>query len=351
MIVRSRGERVLGVLLEEQEKRGGSLPFREFMRLALYHPELGYYAQNIREVGKGGDFTTVPTVSSLLAKAVFEWTEKIRREVPCLRDAPVIEVGGGSGAMAVSFFRAMGWRRFFSFFSRPYWLVDVSRPLGEQQERRAGKGRVRRFSSVGDALEAAGGKAIFFSNELVDAFPCSVWEMGEGGWKEVGVRVEEERVCEVLLERELPDSTIFLQGGETFAFGQRVETHEAWKEWLAEWSPKVEAGAMLTIDYGALAAEVYRQKRKGSLRGYWRQERYEGGGVYSRFGMQDLTADVNFSDVERWGEAAGWKTSSIAPLADFLRRWQGEGFGGEDGRFFDLQDAGGAFLVCEAVKR
>jgi SAM-dependent MidA family methyltransferase len=64
---------------------------------------------------------------------------------------------------------------------------------------------------------------------------------------------------------------------------------------------------MLTIDYGANSAEeIYDRRPGGTMRAYHRQQRIEGGGIYARFGRQDLTSDVNFADLVRWGEALGW---------------------------------------------
>ena len=37
---------------------------------------------------------------------------------------------------------------------------------------------------------------------------------------------------------------------------------------------------------------------------------------------QDLTADVNFSDLVRWGEELGFQTLSLETQRDFLLRWQ-----------------------------
>lgn len=99
---------------------------------------------------------------------------------------------------------------------------------------------------------------------------------------------------------------------------------------------------MLTIDYGAdTAAEIYARRPGGTLRAYHRHERIEGGGVYARFGKQDLTCDVNFADLVGWGEESGWETVRLGSQGDFL------------GRFGSARDAmaddgpGTAFRVLE----
>nr|MBP6783174.1 hypothetical protein [Verrucomicrobiales bacterium] len=73
----------------------------------------------------------------------------------------------------------------------------------------------------------------------------------------------------------------------------------------------------------------------------FRHERIEGGGVYGRIGKQDLTFDVNFGDLVKWGEAVGSETVRLSSQRGFLER-----FGlGRDVMAGD--GAGGAFQVLE----
>ena len=105
------------------------------------------------------------------------------------------------------------------------------------------------------------------------------------------------------------------------ASGQRVEVHAAYHRWLAAWLPNWQAGRLLTIDYGDRGTEIYRRQPRGTLRAYFQHQRFVGAEVYQRFGHQDLTADVNFTDLQAWGEAAGLVTARYETQADFLRRW------------------------------
>jgi len=43
----------------------GPLSFFEFMQLALYAPDLGYYVAGCRKLGEAGDFITAPELSPL----------------------------------------------------------------------------------------------------------------------------------------------------------------------------------------------------------------------------------------------------------------------------------------------
>ena len=78
---------------------GGWLSLEAFMQLALHHPQEGYYSSSIENIGQRGDFSTTPTLSPILAKAIVaHWKEACSR---CGRRLPLLEIGAGSGALAV----------------------------------------------------------------------------------------------------------------------------------------------------------------------------------------------------------------------------------------------------------
>jgi SAM-dependent MidA family methyltransferase len=345
---------LLRKLEELQMRHGGWIPWREFMALALYDEDFGYYGRRVEEIGRKGDFTTAPVVSSLLAQGLVGWVKEWRRREPGRwRGAPWIEVGAGSGALAVAWKRAF--RRHIPWWERmvgggmPYWIVEVSPGLRRTQEKALGRRGARWFGSVAEALRAAGGRAVLFSNELVDAMPCSAWERRKAGWEERGVVLENDGIREVTRPGSLPDSSIWQAAN--WEVGQRVETHELWRAWLAEWQAEAKQVRMLTIDYGTSAEHLLRRRPGGTLRAYWRHQRLEGSSIYARVGQQDLTADVNVTDLLEWGTASGWSNVGWQRLADFLRRTTTEeGRTLEEKRLLDPDDAGGAFFVLEQGK-
>ncbi len=68
----------------------GDLTFLDFMELALYHPEFGYYARGLNPVGKGGDYVTAPSLSPVfsfaLANLVREFLRRSEGEVSTIAD-------------------------------------------------------------------------------------------------------------------------------------------------------------------------------------------------------------------------------------------------------------------------
>ena len=107
------------------------------MRVALYDPELGYYARNVRSVGPRGDFSTTATLHPALGEAVAAWASARRKE---LFDGGVarwnlIEAGPGTGELARTVLRALPLlaRRTVALH-----LVETSPVLREKQRERFG---------------------------------------------------------------------------------------------------------------------------------------------------------------------------------------------------------------------
>ncbi len=295
-------------------EEGGLISFERFMTEALYHPRYGYYSSNVCTVGRRGDFSTAVTLHPAVAEAVARWALRERRETLGLtRFHPwrVIEVGGGDGAMA---------RDFLACLSRTermlltYHIVEISDPLQRRQKEVLG-GAVRWCRTMEEALNSSGGKALIFSNELVDAFPVVVvrWNNTAGRWEELYLRdlgrqgIDEEWAPIGESRRRELESTAFMEGPDIAPRKhlQRYEVHARYRSWLESWVPHWRKGSLLTIDYGGRLPELSHRRPEGSVRAFFQGVRLQGAEVYDRFGHQDLTADVNFGDLMLWGEWLG----------------------------------------------
>jgi SAM-dependent MidA family methyltransferase len=134
---------------------------------------------------------------------------------------------------------------------------------------------------------------------------------------ELHLRIAEGKISEQLIPATLPESSIF---EHPHPIGQRVEIHESYRRWLESWGQGWISGAILTMDYGDLSKTLYHRRPAGSLRGYAVQQRLAGIEAFQNPGLCDITADVNFSDLEKWGTDLGWKTESHITLTDFLNQ-------------------------------
>lgn len=278
------------------------------MARALHDPERGYYARNIRHIGARGDFTTAPQLSEAPARAIADWIARTLRETKIRH---VIEIGPGLGTLTAQVIRKLP---FAIRFRTRFHLVESSPALAEHQIALFGK-KVSHHRSIHEALQSCSGEAVIFSNELVDAFPARVFRKNSGSWREVALTSS----CrEILLPpARLPPSSIFQIPCKE---NQTVEVHDAYRLWLESWLPHWTRGGMLTIDYGDIAEQLYRQRPQGTLRAYLLHQRLHGSAVFENCGLQDITADVNFTDLAAWSRPwlASYPSSSFA---DFIRNF------------------------------
>lgn len=300
-----------------------TLPFADWMAKALHDPVQGYYARQVRTVGRHGDFSTSATISSVLGGAIARWLVQEMAAQRGIRH--VIEVGGGDGSLSAAVRQSLGW---WKRQSLKWCMVETSLPLQEKQKEKLGEGQARWSGEMRSALEACGGRAFIFHNELLDAFPVRLlqWDAAAAGWSEVWLRNESGRWREFLKPHELTlEEKAKHRSLDPAAWSpvplrdrQRLELGTAAHDWLAEWAPRWKAGAMLTLDYGDTFPSVYRRRPQGTVRAYFMHQCLTGAQVHENMGRQDVTADVNFTDLEAAGAALGWSGRPLLTQREFL---------------------------------
>lgn len=299
---------------------GEMITFREWMQRALYDPQHGYYARQIRTVGRRGDFSTSATISTALGEAIAAWLHKeyaTQRQV-----RTIIEVGGGSGDLMCAVRRALGWR---GRWRHRFFMVEASPVLREAQQQKLAGASVQWFEDLPTALRTCGGKAFIYHNELLDAFPVTLVEWSAAGqtWQEIWLEADETKWQEQRrsLEPNLEEGRHYsaLDRWKPPYDKQRCELGTGAHAWIQQWAPQWHAGAMLTLDYGAAFPELYRRMPAGTLRAYQMHQRFTGPELYEQMGRRDITADVNFTDLMRWGEVLGWQQAVLQSQREFLQ--------------------------------
>jgi len=308
------------------------LRFDRFMERALHDPVRGYYARRIQAVGRGGDFTTTPMLSTALARAIAAWVVESG-----LRN--LIEIGPGEGRLAADVMKAIPWwkRRRITLH-----LVERSTPLREKQQALLGN-RARWHESIRDALKACPDGAAIVSNELIDAFAARRFQKAAHGWNELFLLPGNPPSESWQPAGTLPESSLFRLPHPT---GQIIEVHESAMNWLREWLPGWSRGRMLIIDYGDEDRALYHRRPHGTLRGYLLQQRVEGRAVYQNAGRQDLTVDVNFTDLRHTAALASAREIRLKTQREFLLPYV-DPANPVDAALVDPAGAGSAFKVME----
>ncbi len=301
---------------------GRAARFEDWMRVALYDPELGYYGRNVRGLGARGDFATAATLHPVLGEAVAEWAAVRRKELFGGGLVPwnLIEAGPGTGELARTALEALP---FLARRSVTLRLVETSPVLRETQRALLG-GRATWHATMQDALRACEGRALVYASELLDALPVRVLRRRGGGWEELwissnGAECREE--WRPASSEGAGFSGAFSVFSRPWPEGQRVEIAPAARDWLLSWKSLFLRGSLLLLDYGDSVDALYERRPRGTVRGYAHHQRLEGAELYANAGLVDLTADVNFTDLIAWGEEQGLATTRFETQADFLRRF------------------------------
>ncbi|MFQ4146015.1 class I SAM-dependent methyltransferase [Chlorogloeopsis sp. ULAP02] len=99
--------------------------------------------------------------------------------------------------------------------------------------------------------------------------------------------------------------------------GYRSEVNLAALNLLGVVADRLQRGYVLTVDYGYPASSYYNPRRsQGTLQCYWHHQRHHN--PYINVGRQDITAHVDFTALERWGEGCGLNKVSFTRQELFL---------------------------------
>lgn len=307
------------------------MPASEFMSLALYHPEYGYYRRGIPMWGfEGKDYYTALDLGSLLGEAIARLLQKVWLELDRPNSFTVYEPGAGRGWLGRDILNAA-----HSDFAESinYVHCDDS-PIATQEAIRIlepwlEKGKARLIKQ-GDEIDAFVGAII--SNELFDALPAQPWRWDGVTWKrEVLISLSDEGSGQTGWEVSEPGEagTWFGQQAEG---GLQPEDGSIWVEDLPTVLKKackpLQKGLFLTIDYGDSASKLI--AKGADLRRYIKH--HVDGKWWENPGNSDLTADVDFTRMVYLLECQGFKTQqptslgrwirNNAPLAEWEEQWQ-----------------------------
>ena len=290
-------ERTPEAEIRRRIESNGPITFDEFMEVALYHPNGGYYTHDRQETTYGDYYTSPsahPAFSALIAVQLEAMWKALNRPTPF----HVVEIGAGSGIMA----------RDITEFARQHLPEFVN---------------AMRYMTVDQARDETprGVVGCVLSNELIDAFPVHRFEIRDGRVVELFVDINADgRLHTVpvepstpLLARRLDKLSVELPDGTRGEVNLRIGP------WARQVAEIIERGFVLTIDYGYEAKELYSPKRsQGTLQTYYKHT--SGSSPYQWIGRQDITAHVDFTTVIEEGGAVGLRPLCLMTQAEYLDR-------------------------------
>lgn len=311
--VSDRGNRdLIAVIRAEIDAAGGRIPFARFMELALYHPVWGYYLSPLRRPGRPGDFLTAPETHPFfgitLARQIAECWERLNRPTPFV----VREYGSGIGALAWDVIAGLSAEAPECRAAVEYRLVETNPHRRAQALAGFAEGGLSDVVRGEEIAPGAGPEPItgvVIANEVADALAVHrlIWRNGRlrEGWVVWSANGFTEEEHDLSPEAATADPEGMLrENGIRLDEGDRIEISPATAAWFASAARGLQHGYAIVIDYGYLAAELYRAHRlAGTVRAH--REHTVSDDLFRHVGEQDLTAHVDFSALRRAGEEAG----------------------------------------------
>ncbi|HEY0141433.1 MAG TPA: SAM-dependent methyltransferase [Thermoanaerobaculia bacterium] len=313
----------------------GDLSFRDFVELVLYHPEFGYYATGLNPVGKRGDYITGPSLSPAfsfaLSRLVREFVSRCGGGV-----CSIVDIGCGDGGLirslatdvaeeGVRFFgvdRALervegGSSGFLGVPRRSSDEIDRKpRNSEEPEEPEEPRGTVRFVRTIDEVPNDV--PALLLSNELFDALPFTRLVKRGEHLHELWVRERDGGFDWSEHEAAPLYDDYFAERGIELAEGQFADLSLEWGALYDDIVARFPRALVVTFDYGYPGEKLFhgRVRRFGTAAAYAGQRVSRD--LLADPGRQDLTAHINFSDLERAGERRGARTLFFERMAKFL---------------------------------
>lgn len=303
--------------LRELIRREGRITFHDWMKAALYDPDGGYYQRADRKRwGREGDYRTSPERSELFAATFARYFVGLAEEFD---DLAIVECGAGDGNFAAGLLRTLRDQFPARFAATHYIVYELSDDaLRRAQERLSEFGERVQFCSEWDRVSVNSG--IYFSNELLDAFPVHRVVMDEGGLSELYVDVDSDgRFVWSSGPLSTPRLAEFINAYSiNLAPKQTIEINLAIDDWFHAVAAKLERGFVVTVDYGAEADDLYDSALRpdGTVRGFSRHGFVED--LLAEPGEYDLTTTINWTQVKAVGDKLGFKVLDFTSQDKFL---------------------------------
>jgi SAM-dependent MidA family methyltransferase len=303
-------ETVVAHIRQQIQDQGGWISFADYMQMALYTPQLGYYSGDANKFGHNGDFVTAPEISPLFSKAVTNQVSQVLSQT----GGDVMELGAGTGKLASGVLQQLSE---LGQLPEHYYILDVSANLRERQRQdlqsslpESAFSRVQWLETLPESFTG-----VVVGNEVLDAIPIHLIHWQNGQWLERGVvygqgfswqdrPLQDASLIKGIDPSELPDSYV-------------TEVSPAGQGLIASLAAILQQGLILMLDYGFSAREYYHpQRSQGTVMCHFQHYAHDDPFIYP--GLQDITAHVNFTAMAETALAHGLSCAGYTSQAQFL---------------------------------
>ena len=273
---------------------GGSLPFLDFMNIALYG-ESGFYATTGR-AGRRGDFITSAEVGPLFGAVLTRAIDNVWNTLGQPDNFHIVEVGAGPGTLARSILAAQP----KCLSQGEYIAVEISASQRENHPE-----GIHSVANMPHIIE----HGVVIANELLDNLAFELWVFDDG-WRQSHIIEQGDGFAEVLKSVPVPKCL-----PARAPHGARAPVHIEAVTWLEQSLASLHNGTLFVIDYCTpLTTEIAAMPWREWLRTYVGQNR---GSHYLRdVGDQDITTQVCIDQL-----VAVREPDAVRSQSHFLQRW------------------------------
>lgn len=281
------------------------------MQLALYEPRLGYYSAGKHKFGEAGDFVTAPELGRVFAYCVAEQCQQILASIDA---GMILEAGAGQGRLAVDLLLQLEQRQ---ALPDRYLILELAhglRTIQRETFERDAPHLLDKVEWIDDF--PTGFNGVVLGNEVLDAMPVELFEIGDDGPSRIDVRCRH-GVPEFTIGPAIPDSITRRLQSLDLPVGYRSEINLQAEAWIGSAADALANGVILLFDYGFPQREYYHPQRKeGTLMCHYRHHSH--GDPLVLVGLQDITAHVDFTAMAEAAVASGLDVLGYTSQAAFL---------------------------------
>lgn len=298
-------------LIREQ----GKIDFPTYMQHALYAPHHGYYTSGLQKFGALGDFVTAPEISPLFSQTL---ANHVAHTLKNTKAQAILEFGPGRGKMAADILLQL---EKCSRLPEKYYCLELSPHLQKTQLAHIESHCPHLLSRVEwlDKLPDTPFEGAILANEILDAMPVHLFELGANGLAERFVALDQDQLTFV---SETPSDTVEKHASrliEKYNLNTpyQSEINTMITPWLRSAGDCLTKGSITLIDYGFLGKTYYHpQRNTGTLMCHY-QHRNHPNPLFMP-GITDITAHVDFTQVMDAADTLGLTIEDFDTQANFL---------------------------------
>lgn len=292
----------------------GGISFRDFMEMALYHPNLGYYTSSGVKMGHQGDYMTSPESSPIFGTLIGRQLREMWQAMSEPTRFQLVEAGAGSGSLArdILWWAERSAPQFHAALD--YTIVERSETMRALQRTKLDANKLSWSNDLPTDIEGC-----ILTNELLDAFPVHRVAVHDGVLQEAFVIVRDGFLDHEYRAPAPAVAAYFDRLGLLPGEGCTAEVNLEAERWMLDAGQALRRGFVMTFDYGYEAADLYAPWRAdGTLLCFYRHN--PSSDPYVRVGKQDMTSHVDFTTLIAAGEEAGLTTLGLTTQSSFVEQ-------------------------------